>query len=299
MKKNKPLNDLSKLGELFGRNQREAQAAETSSKVTTMNTNGPNLGWLFFKAYYQGLSAKEIDKKNAKEKDQEEFFKEKNENILNAQLRNYSGLLKPMNDCTSIRMKTTYPGLIIGTGVAHQTGLKGEMKLGLSFDYTTGLPYIPGSSVKGILRSVFPGSSTEADKDFKEARTTYIQGILDNKEINVEELEAEIFEGKSCESIYGRDIFMDAIIIKAPDSGKLLGSDYITPHTTNPLKNPTPIMFLKILPEVTIAFNFRLNDSVTGIKADQKKHLFERILLDIGIGAKTNVGYGQLTPIKR
>jgi len=297
MKKNKPLNDLSKLGELFGGNPIGVKSDERSSKVTAMNTNCPNLGWLFFKAYYQGLSAKVIDMKN--EKKQEEFFKEKNENILNAQLRNYVGLLKLMDKYTAIRMKTTYPGLIMGTGVTHETGLKGEMKLGLNFDYTTGLPYIPGPSVKGILRSVFPGSSTKADKDFKEARTSYIQDILDNKEINVEELEVEIFEGKGCESIYGRDIFMDAIIIEAPNSGKFLGSDYITPHTTNPLKNPTPIMFLKILPEVTIAFNFRLNDSVTGIKADQKKHLFERILLDIGIGAKTNVGYGQLTSIKR
>src|SRR5690606_22651360 len=103
----------------------------------------------------------------------------------------------------------TYPGLIIGTGVAHETGLKGEMKLGLSFDYTTGLPYIPGSSVKGILRSVFPGSFSKADQEFKESRIAYIRDILDDQELNVGQLEAEIFDGKNCKSIYGRDIFMD------------------------------------------------------------------------------------------
>lgn len=189
-------------------------------------------------------------------------------------------------------MKTIYPGLIMGTGVTHETGLKGEMKLGLSFDYTTGLPYIPGSSIKGILRSVFPNSFSKADKEFKESRIAYIRDILGNQELNVEELEAELFEGKGSESIYDRDVFMDAFITDVCGDGSFLKNDYITPHNNKPLKNPNPIQFLKILPKVTITFHFRLNKGI--ISAEQKKKLFEQILKDIGVGAKTNVGYGQL-----
>ncbi len=147
------------------------------------------------------------------------------------------------------------------------------------------------------MRSVFPCSFSKADKQFKEARTAYIHGLLNNTAINVEELEAEIFEGKDCESIYERDIFMDALITGVTANGMFLGSDYITPHNDKPLKNPTPIMFLKLLPKVSITFTFRLNIGI--ITAKQKKQLFECILKDMGIGGKTNVGYGQLVSINR
>ena len=56
-----------------------------------------------------------------------------------------------------------------------------------------------------------------------------------------------------------------------------------------------PVMFMKILPQVEFNFNFKLFDSkvLSKLIAEKKKQLFKHILLDIGIGAKTNVGYGQ------
>jgi CRISPR-associated protein Cmr6 len=63
------------------------------------------------------------------------------------------------------------------------------------------------------------------------------------------------------------------------------------------LKNPIPITFLKVLPDVEFSFNFILQDhqkideKLVSIK--RKIALFKQILLDFGIGAKTNVGYGQ------
>jgi CRISPR-associated protein Cmr6 len=91
-------------------------------------------------------------------------------------------------------------------------------------------------------------------------------------------------------SLYKRDIFHDAYLSKGNDVGLFLGKDYITPHK-DPLKNPIPIKFLKILPNVKITFQFELRDNL--ISAIDKKNLFERILKDFGVGAKTNVGYGQ------
>ena len=45
------------------------------------------------------------------------------------------------------------------------------------------------------------------------------------------------------------------------------------------------------MPNVTFRFDFKLSDGL--ISKDQKKKLFEIILKDLGLGAKTNVGYGK------
>ena len=50
---------------------------------------------------------------------------------------------------------TAYPGVLIGTGNPHEISMENAIKCGFSFDYVTGLPYIPGSSIKGMLRSYF------------------------------------------------------------------------------------------------------------------------------------------------
>ena len=86
------------------------------------------------------------------------------------------------------------------------------------------------------------------------------------------------------------------MVTKADKKGRILCSDSITPHGDNPLKNPTPLTFLKIAPGSTMEFRFKLVDSEITEKiftAAQKKALFEEILKTVGIGAKTNVGYGQ------
>ncbi|WP_419676164.1 type III-B CRISPR module RAMP protein Cmr6 [Aliarcobacter butzleri] len=69
----------------------------------------------------------------------------------------------------------------------------------------------------------------------------------------------------------------------------MFGSDYITNHYSNEengmFKEPNPIKFLKILSRVTFKFQF---------KCDEKYlELFKQIILDFGLGAKTNVGYGK------
>ena len=96
------------------------------------------------------------------------------------------------------------------------------------------------------------------------------------------------------------DVFLDAEIVKPNSQELIFGDDYITPHVDDkgkpaPLKNPTPLRFLKILPNVTFRFSFEL-ESGPLISASQKLALFQQIIIDLGIGAKTNVGYGRLEP---
>lgn len=258
-----------------------------------------NLNLLFNKQYYSKLGtprfaddAKNINKKIAtavfiKEKD---YTKSKVANQL-------------------FIMKTCYPGLLIGIGNPHGVGKKLREKLdkkfdkksdkksdkesekpfdgnfdincGFSFDYVTGQPYIPGSSVKGVLRSHF--------KEHPQA----VADVLKNNGVEcdtkfVKVLEKEIFDYN--------DVFLDAVIYDGDKYGNIVGFDYITPHES-PLKDPIPIHIIKVLPDVKIEFRFRLSDHIVGdktITGGKLKWIFLELIALFGVGAKTNVGYGVL-----
>lgn len=191
-----------------------------------------------------------------------------------------------IKDVTSFELKTCYPGLLCGVGYHHEiNNPKNEPKeddapevynLGMYFDYTSGLPVIPGSSIKGMLRSAIEEWDFLAD-------------YKPNNGVTREEIIKTVFEGKEL-SIYDRDIFLDAIPIKADN--KLFGEDYITHHPT-PLQNPNPVRFLRVNPGVTYQFRFILKDHGEKLTVDFKTKLFKAIICTFGLGAKTNVGYGQ------
>ena len=238
-----------------------------------------NLGWLFYKDYYR---SPDIDWDNLKKDEKtEKVFRQKNEVLFQA--AHHEELIQYfVKGKQQLHFKTTYPGLLIGSGYNHETGAMGEIKIGFYFDYTTGLPTVPGSSVKGVVRSAFD-------------HPDYIGYLLKEKMKietlpDLEALETEMFTGANRKNMYEHDVFYDAFLSDS-DSGKILDDDFITPHK-HPLKDPIPIQFLKVLPGVTLTFNFDLKDGV--ITADEKKELIKLIIADLGVGAKTNVGYGYL-----
>jgi len=224
-----------------------------------------NIGWLFNKDYFKGIDYANLDNKK-----NEDIIKKKVQNIINTKAQ-----LQELESLGNIHFKatTTYPGLLLGSGNAHELpSLEGQAILGFHFDYTTGLPSIAGSSIKGVLRSAFK-------------HPEYIVSLIGDETLvsleNVEKLEDEIFNNG--------DTFFDAEIISCGTN--ILGDDYITPHGDNPLKNPIPLRFIKVMPNVTFRFDFTLTDGI--ISKDKKRKLFENILEDLGLGAKTNVGYGK------
>jgi len=160
-----------------------------------------------------------------------------------------------------------------------------EIKTGFSFDYTTGQPYIPASSVKGMLRSYFK-EHRQAVCEIIKAKT----GIEFTKS-EIELLESDIFDYN--------DIFLDAVVYCGDKHGYMLSSDYITPHDKDHIKNPVPIRILKINPGVQLEFRFLLNDHTVNdktVKKDMLKDIFTELLSLFGVGAKTNVGYGIMQP---
>ena len=214
----------------------------------------------------------------------------------NGELSAYSAsackLMQPLDENIApnhFELRTAYPGLLVGTGLSHSFGGKGEAALGLTLDYVTGMPYIPSSSVKGALRSAF-------------VHIDYIKELLKSADIDVADFETSIFgsshSDKSEAKVQGSDIFFDAIITS---TGKILDTDNITSHRHNKdlleLAAPNPITMIRIRPDVTFKFQFQLTDyekDEIKISAEQKLGLFKQILIDLGIGAKTNVGYGTL-----
>ena len=302
-----------------------------------------NIGWLFYKDYHNNLlrhKATVKRKENNREIEigvtdikwgflKEEKKKEQEENaaLLKIKTNNITATIFERNplldlqkdgivpDDQVIRLTTTYPGLLIGSGYQHEAHAEGELKLGFYFDHTTGQPIVPGSSVKGVLCSAFkhpdyvvyklhelscPGIVVNGNNDEELLKELSKKENLDF----VKNLADELFEGKDkngeAKSIYKRDIFYNAYINASNEENKhFLGTDFITPHKDKDPKktnmhqfaDPIPLMFLKVLPEVEFCFQFNVKEGI--ISSGMKIKLFKAILEDLGVGAKTNVGYGQ------
>lgn len=214
-------------------------------------------------------------------------------------------------DYSVVNMRVQAPGLLIGSGLAH--GLPGseeDVKTGLQFDYTSGLPVIPGSSVKGVIRSAFPTikedkeQSNEADSE----KLNYIKSLI----ADIPEFRSLVLEDNDILELGNQmfnhgDVFADALVVgygtRMKQHGtvkQVLAEDYITPHTGGPLAQPVPIKIVKVAPGGTFAFCFKFSETKIGAKvvsASMKKALCAAILQDLGVGAKTNVGYGVLKEV--
>ncbi len=267
-----------------------------------------NAGCIFFKEYYKDII------KNGGNID----FKNINKKLLNIKYVSNSNVVTNIKGLQSFKMKTIYPGLLIGSGYNHDISNDDVFKIGFYFDHTTGMPLIPGSSIKGMLRSFFPNKYKE-DRLSKEDRKVEAKvkilnsllsewGRLELTENEIEQLESQIFDGKISDapntniysSLYNRDIFFDAYPINKSTS--LFEVDYITPHVNKDGEedintNPKPIKFLKVAPGVEYQFLFKLCnsklDSGKEITAEIKLDLLYRLIMIAGLGAKTNVGYGK------
>ena len=242
-----------------------------------------NLHQQYYKEYFNGLDFSYLMGNGTAPDRVKNEIKRRNTALCEGNLLEKIPHVECVREDQCFRLEILYPGLVTGIGINHEAKIEGEFKLGVHFDWTYGMPVVYGSSVKGVLKSYF--------KEFYEQEDGWPSAGDAIK---------DIFEGEG-KSIYNRDIFFDAAIIQADSKGRILCSDSITPHGDNPLKNPIPITFLKIAPGCKLEFRFKLVDTVIvkegktlTLTAAQKLDIFKEILTTVGIGAKTNVGYGQL-----
>lgn len=274
-----------------------------------MMFSSKNMSYIYYHEYFEGLKERKepsglVYELGRQKKSSEEQFRERNKALQDfkfdmslSPLEHLKHASKGVASVQIFSLETIYPGLMIGTGNPHDLKSKGSIYSGFSFDYVTGLPYIPGSSVKGILKSVFPTKEDTKD-DINQQKMEYIKSLLkpglSDKELSDEEiygLKDNIFEDN--------DVFLDAYpTSKNKTKQQCLALEFITPHS-DIIKNPIPINCLKVKPGIFFEFGFYLkdcqfSDEVKKVTVKQKIELFKSILTDVGIGAKTNVGFGQL-----
>ncbi len=225
-----------------------------------------NLHLLYNKTYYSHLQ----------QEDFEESLANYNKQIFNSTFdhkRDYTP--SPIATHTLV-LETIYPGLMVGSGNPHGGNLAdNDMKNGFTFDYVTGQPVIPGSTVKGVLRTVFSSQPQVISEVLQ------VMGRADVTDISA--LNKEIFKDG--------DIFLDAVIYDGDIKGHIMGSDAMTPHVAEH-ESASAYKLLKVLPGVRFEFRFILSDGT--LTAEEKIDLFSRLIRLFGVGSKTNVGFGRL-----
>jgi len=171
--------------------------------------------------------------------------------------------------------------LVVGLGLPHPT------ETGFLFDRITGCPYLPGSSVKGLLRA---------------AARLVAAGDLDGDRAAWTEEEIRRIFGPELGGDWtpqtGSVVFYDAF----PKEWPRLDVDILTPHHRehNDKKappadwdEPNPVPFLAIAPGAVFRFAFGPGDAERfGKDFPKLENLLGTALDWLGIGAKKAAGYG-------
>lgn len=182
----------------------------------------------------------------------------------------------------SLETEATSP-LVTGMGMEH------PLENGFAFLNPYGLPYLPGSSIKGVLRR-----AAEELRETNEA--SWNDDLIDT------------FFGRedSNNASRGALTFWDSI----PElAGNTMSMDVMTPHygdyyqgnrSPHDAGSPNPIVFMVIPAKSRLNFHVtadtsrlkEMNDWQTIMKA-----AFDHAFKWLGFGAKTSVGYGAMQPI--
>lgn len=179
--------------------------------------------------------------------------------------------------------QTTEP-MIIGMGLNH------PIENGMLFHHTLGVPYLPGSSVKGLVRAWA--------EQWDNAEDEKLLRIFGSKNRFNEHT-------KNADTQAGSVLFFDAL----PVSKIVLKTDIMTPHypdyyskegKTPPADNqkPIPIPFLAVAEGTTFQFIFKVRTSEDKSDMDLVKQWLSSALEHLGIGAKTAVGYGRMLSLE-
>lgn len=211
--------------------------------------------------------------------------------------------------------------LVVGLGTGH------VLETSLTLHHIFGIPYIPGTSLKGVCRMVSFWKIAEKQGIKDENSIENLQKQLYDTEISKsdsgEVLKHKLFFGT--QGFKGLLVFLDAFPL-IPSSGQIFDLDIMNVHyqgyyTQNQppgdWENPIPIVFLTVREGITFYFNvlfdvFRVkemnrilkdfSDNEAGkIKSyltnenDLRKDvqsLIQRALTEFGVGSKTRLGYG-------
>lgn len=200
--------------------------------------------------------------------------------------------------------------LIVGLGG------KGALEFGITLHPVTGLPYIPGSALKGLCRSytlyyIAEQSGISLDPAKLESPSEAARQLdeqlcgVKNHGLKLNPEWATFYQnlfGTQGES--GHCVFYDAIVREIPSNASLFAVEVMTPHfrsyyesngkeAPDDADDPNPITYIAV--NMGIPFRFavglRKNAPLETPLGDART-LLKTALMTYGIGAKTAAGYG-------
>ncbi len=204
--------------------------------------------------------------------------------------------------------------LIVGLGA------KGALEIGITLHHTTGLPYIPGSALKGLARSFAlltiaaelgqppvytdPASADAASEQLAALDEALAAGEVDHP---LAPAYRAIF-GTQGEA--GACVFFDAVVWDVPQTphqGALFTVDVMTPHFPKYYRSsgaqpptdadsPNPVTFLAVNEGITFAFAVGRRRPLDDETLKQARKWLRSGLMQLGVGSKTAAGYGIFAP---
>ena len=215
--------------------------------------------------------------------------------------------------------------LVVGFGAEH------VLETSITLHHLFGIPYIPASAIKGVVRMVSFWEIAENLKNDKkiEELQKYLYDEQIEEELNDVELKHECLEHKllfGTQGFKGLLVFLDAY--PEVEAGKeIFELDIMNPHYTEyytekseipgDWENPKPIVFLTVKKDIPFHFNVLIDeyrikeilndkdfpkeakeiiekwksDNYSELEGTAKKWVSEA-LKEFGVGSKTRLGYG-------
>lgn len=195
--------------------------------------------------------------------------------------------------------------LVIGTG-GHQAY---SSNVGMTLHPLYGVPYVPSSAIKGLLRHVFLhemcgealAEVMQEKKDERQTDEQFVEAVLKNVSAETRQCYVDWF-GIGSGTIeetgqQGSLIFLDGVI-----EGSNVYKDVITPHYVDyyttfgknaPTDDQSPnIIQMSSLKKVSVQFSIATSDELTKERTEALRKLIRLAFEEYGIGAKTSIGYG-------
>lgn len=200
-----------------------------------------------------------------------------NLNLLQKNIERYIKLVDAL-DGELLFLKNT-SSFVVGIGNAH------PIENGFTWHYNLGLPYLPSSSIKGLVRAWAKNWNNSGNSQ---------------KDLIYKLLGAE----KNQDSKAGDIIFFDALPLEPvrleTDIMTVHYSDYYTKGTApGDWENPIPIPFLTVSPNQAFILGITSKNKEDNKSLDIVAEWIEKALNILGIGAKTSLGYGLFENLNR
>ena len=163
--------------------------------------------------------------------------------------------------------------------------------VGFSFERISGLPYVPGSALKGATSNwaIWEANGEKAFENIYNSKTKKSEVNIEVKRSILDNDLVDIFGGNEGDEVQGKINFYGIFPMTLPK----LEIDIITPHGNRIIPNHFLTVAAGTIWYVPISYNRSASTDFNSDLLDKTELLIEACLTNYGIGAKTASGYGK------